>query len=67
MPAGLALLDWLRQLANLLGLFVSGLHLKLCELSRFLTGHKQDQALKFSCGVVCVVGLFQHQVFKFPD
>jgi hypothetical protein len=29
--------------------------------------HEQDQAFKFSCRVVRVIGLFQHQVFKFPD
>jgi len=57
----------LRQFAKILGLFVTGLHLKLCELSRFLTGHEQDLRFKFSCRVVRAVALFQHEVLEFPD
>jgi hypothetical protein len=65
--AGLALFHLLSQFAKLLGLFVAGLHLKLCELPGFLTGHEQDQGFKFNGRVVRVVSLFQHQVLKFPD
>ncbi len=42
-----ALFDFLRELAKLLGLFVTGLYLQLCELSRCLPGLEQDQGFKF--------------------
>ena len=63
----LVLFDFLRQLAKLLGLFVTGLHLHLCELSRFLTRQERKQSLKFNCCVARVFGLCLHQTFKFPQ
>jgi len=65
--AALALFRLLRKLAKLLGLFVTGLYLQLCELSRFLSGQERNQSFKFSCSLLRVVGLFDHQMFKFPD
>jgi hypothetical protein len=46
---------------------VTGLYLELCELSRFLTGQERNQSFKFSCRLVGVVSLSEHQMFKLPD
>lgn len=63
----LAFFDFLRQLAKVLRLFVAGLYLELCELSRFLTGQEQNQSFKFGCHLVRMVSLSEHQMFKFPN
>jgi hypothetical protein len=49
------------------GWFVTRIHLQLCELSRFFTGQERNQSFKSSCRFVRMVGLFQHQMFEFPD
>jgi hypothetical protein len=57
-------MDFLREFAKLLGLFVTRLYLQLCELSRFLTRHLRNQSLKLNGRFARVVSLFQHQMFK---
>lgn len=63
----LVFFDFLRQLAKVLSLFVTGLYLELCQLSRFLTGEERNQSFKLDCCLVGVVSFFEHQMFKFPD
>jgi hypothetical protein len=65
-PLLLAVVDFLREFAKLLGLFVTRLYLQLCELSRFLARQERNQSLKLNCRFARVVGLFQHQMFEFP-
>jgi len=65
--AALLFFDFLRQLAKLFGLFVARLYLQLCELSRVLSCQDRHQGLEFRRYLACVIGLFQHQMFKFPD
>ena len=63
----LVFFDFVRQFAEVLGLFVTGFYLELRELSRPLTGHEWNQSFKFDCRLMRVVGLFEHQMFKFPN
>ena len=65
--AALLLFDFLRQRAKLFGLFVARLYVQLCELSRVVSCQDRHQGLEFRRYLACVIGLFQHQMFKFPD
>jgi hypothetical protein len=63
----LFLFDFPRQFAKLFGLLVARLYLQLCELSRVLSRQDRRQGLQFRRYFACVIGLFQHQMFKLPD
>ena len=63
----LAFFDFLRSRTKVLGLFVTGLYLELCELSRFLIGEERNQSFKFGCRLVRLISPSEHQMFKFPD
>jgi hypothetical protein len=56
----LAVVDFPREFAKFLGLFVTRLYLKLREHSRPLARQQRNQRLKLHCRFACVVGLFQH-------
>jgi hypothetical protein len=43
------------------------LDLQLSELSRVLSRQDRHQGLQFRRYFAGVIGLFQHQMFKFPD
>ena len=61
----LAFFDFLRQLAKLLGLFVTGLCLELRELPRFLTGEERNQGFKFGCRLLGMVASFSIKCSNF--
>jgi hypothetical protein len=65
--AALFFFDLFRQLAKFFGLLVAGFDLQMSELPGVLGGQVGKQGLQFRCYFMCVVGLFQHQMFKFPD
>src|ERR1700722_9248040 len=63
----LFLFDFLRQFAKLFGLLVARLYLQLCELPGVLSRQDRHQSLQFCRYFACVIGLFQHQMFKITD
>ena len=48
-PPPLTFVDFLREFAKFLGLFVTRLYLQLRELARFLARQQRNQSLKLNC------------------
>jgi hypothetical protein len=63
----LFLFDLLCQFAKLFRLPVARLDLQLRELTGILGRQDRRQGLEFRRYFTRVIGLFQHQMFKFPD
>jgi hypothetical protein len=63
----LVLFDLLRKIAKLFRLFVTCLHLRLCELAGFPAGQERNQGLQFDGRFVRVVRFLHHQMLELPD